>query len=83
MHKMLYNRFAERIKKYQNRGFGVNWIDTNKIILWVINRFHYGEWLMNELPGAEKTNIVVVDDVNVIKEAPHCQCCHCKYIRKE
>lgn len=41
----LYKRFAERIKKYKDRGFGVNWIDTDEIIPWIKNRFHYGEWM--------------------------------------
>lgn len=44
-HEYLYNRFCERVKKYQSRGYGVNWIDTDVIIPWVKNRFHYGEWL--------------------------------------
>lgn len=45
-HEYLYSRFVDRVKKYQNRGYGVNWIDTDVIIPWVRNRFHYGEWLM-------------------------------------
>lgn len=49
-HDYLYNRFRERIQKYQNRGYGVNWIDTTTIIPWVRNRFHYGEWLIPEQP---------------------------------
>lgn len=89
IHKALYNRFTERVKKYQDRGFGVNWIDTNKIIPWVTNRFHYGEWLITELPITEKVDIpntvVVINKSNNtksgdVKEATHCQCCHCKYI---
>jgi hypothetical protein len=42
----LYKRFAERVKKYQDRGYGVNWIETDNIIPWIINRFHYGEWVL-------------------------------------
>ena len=45
-HSALYSRFVGRIKKYQERGFGVNWIETDQIIPWVRNRFHYAEWLL-------------------------------------
>lgn len=45
-HPYLYNRLTERIKKYQDRGIGVNWINTDIILPWVKNRFHYGEWKM-------------------------------------
>lgn len=41
---MMYTRFQERIKKYSNRGFGVRWINTETILPWVKNRFHYAEW---------------------------------------
>ena len=37
-------KFSERIVKYQKRGYGVNWIETDKIIPWVKNRFFYGEY---------------------------------------
>lgn len=47
-HEYLYNRFTERVKKYQNRGIGVNWIETDTIIPWVRNRFHYATWLLQE-----------------------------------
>lgn len=47
-HEYLYNRFTERVKKYQDRGYGVNWIETDVIIPWVKNRFCYGEWLLPE-----------------------------------
>lgn len=46
-YNFLYKRFTERVKKYQNRGYGVNWIETDEIIPWVKNRFCYAEWLMN------------------------------------
>jgi hypothetical protein len=72
IHEQLYARFTERVKKYQDRGFGVNWIETNKIIPWVTNRFHYGEWLMTELP------------VNTVKATvvptAGCDCQHCKNV---
>lgn len=80
---MLYSRFVDRVTKYQNRGYGINWIDTNKIIPWVINRFHYAEWLMTELPIADKVD-THVNTNNVTKdEKPKeivCDCC--KQIRK-
>lgn len=47
-HAVLYTRFADRIKKYQTRRYGVNWIETDIIIPWVKKRFHYGEWDKNE-----------------------------------
>lgn len=40
----LYKRLAERVKKYQGRGFGVNWIKTDTILPWIKNRFYYAEW---------------------------------------
>jgi hypothetical protein len=43
-HEYLYNRFAERVKKYQDRGFGVNWKETDTIIPWIRTRFNYAEW---------------------------------------
>ena len=46
IHEGLYIRFVGRIKKYQERGFGVNWIETDKILPWVKNRFHYADWLL-------------------------------------
>lgn len=48
-HDFLYNRFSERVKKYQSRGYGVNWIETDVIIPWVKNRFHYAQWLLPQL----------------------------------
>jgi hypothetical protein len=43
-HEYLYTRFADRIKKYQERGFGVNWKETDQILPWVRKRFNYAEW---------------------------------------
>lgn len=39
--KMYYQRFCDRVKKYQQRGFGVNWIETDTIIPWVISGCDY------------------------------------------
>lgn len=44
-HEYLYTRFAERVKKYQDRGFGVNWKETDIIIPWIKTRFNYAEWI--------------------------------------
>lgn len=44
-HDYLYTRFAERVKKYQDRGFGVNWKETDTIIPWIRTRFNYAEWI--------------------------------------
>ena len=41
---MMYRRFMDRIKKYSDRGFGVTWINTTRILPWIKNRFHYAEW---------------------------------------
>lgn len=79
LHEQLYKRFAERVKKYQDRGFGINWIETNKIIPWVTNRFHYGEWLMTELPLAQPE-----PTKTVIAPAPTigCNCAHCDAVKR-
>jgi len=45
MNAHMHVRFIERVKKYQKRGYGINWIETDQIIPWVENRFHYGEWI--------------------------------------
>ena len=34
----------QRIKKYSDRGFGVTWINTTRVLRWIKNRFHYAEW---------------------------------------
>ena len=39
----LYKRFTERVEKYQNRGFGINWVKTGEVIPWIKNRFFYAE----------------------------------------
>ncbi len=49
---MMYRRFMERIKKYSDRGFGVTWVNTNKALPWIKNRFHYAEWKIDN--GEEK-----------------------------
>ena len=41
----LFDRLQDRIKKYQLRGFGVVWIETEKVLPWIKQRFHYAEWL--------------------------------------
>ena len=74
----LYNRFTERVKKYQDRGFGINWIETNKIIPWVLNRFHYNEWLLTELPAP----VVENKSVTVATKEPACPCPHCRNCAK-
>jgi hypothetical protein len=53
-HNYLYNRFIDRIKKYQDRGYGVNWVMTDIIIPWVRNRFHYGVWLLPQEPQEQQ-----------------------------
>lgn len=37
----LFNRFHDRIKKYADRGFTVNWVDSNAVPSWVTKRFNY------------------------------------------
>lgn len=41
----LFTRLQERIRKYDTRGFSVVWTDTDKILDWVKQRFHYAEWV--------------------------------------
>ena len=41
---MMYLRFMQRIKKYSDRGFGVTWVNTTRVLPWIKNRFHYAEW---------------------------------------
>jgi len=40
----LFERIQSRIAKYEERGFKVNWIETNEVLPWIKNRFHYGSW---------------------------------------
>ena len=42
--EFLVKRFAERTKKYQERGFIPYYVETNEVLPWIKNRFHYGEW---------------------------------------
>ena len=37
----LIDRFYERLRKYSGRGFGVNWIETTKLIDWIKMRSVY------------------------------------------
>ena len=46
--KYLFNRFHQRIKKYRERGFSPVWIETDVVLPWIKNRFHYGEWRTEE-----------------------------------
>ncbi len=56
---MLFDRLQERIKKYQLRGFNVVWIETEKVLPWIKQRFHYAEWLTVPEP-LEVTNMKIV-----------------------
>jgi len=40
----LYERLIQRITKYHQRGFKCEWVDTDEVLPWIKNRFHYGEW---------------------------------------
>lgn len=46
--KFLFNRFHQRIKKYRERGFSPVWVETDVVLPWIKNRFHYGEWKSEE-----------------------------------
>ncbi len=50
IHEAFYHRFIDRVKKYQSRGYGVNWVETDVIIPWIKKRFHYGEWDITNTP---------------------------------
>lgn len=53
--EMMFKRFKDRIRKYSDRGFGVEWIDTTYPLPWIKNRFHYGEWCIeNEITNDRK-----------------------------
>ena len=41
---MLFKRLTERIQKYADRGFKVQYVFTDDVAPWIRNRFHYGEW---------------------------------------
>lgn len=41
--KKLFDRLSYRIKKYENRGYTCQYIDTDVILPWVLNRFHYDD----------------------------------------
>ncbi len=40
-HTKLVTRMAERIKKYQSRGFSFQWYDTDYVLPWIKQRFRY------------------------------------------
>lgn len=40
----LHERYQKRIKKYQERGFEPIYYETNVILSWISNRYHYGTW---------------------------------------
>lgn len=42
-----YQRFALRVKKYQQRGFGVNWVESDLVIPWVKNHFSYADFMLS------------------------------------
>lgn len=40
----LYERLLERIAKYKRRDLTVTWVESNKVLPWVENRFCYAVW---------------------------------------
>lgn len=42
--EFLFKRLQERIQKYQDRGFDPIFVETQEVLPWIENRFHYGEW---------------------------------------
>ena len=40
----LHKKLFDRIKKYEDRGFEVIFYETDYLLPWIPNRFHYGEW---------------------------------------
>lgn len=40
----LFKRLEERTTKYKDRGFTPYYFETNQVLDWIKNRFHYGEW---------------------------------------
>lgn len=40
--KYLFSRIGKRVKKYQARGFKCQWLVTEQVQPWILNRFHYG-----------------------------------------
>lgn len=54
----LFGRLQDRINKYQKRGFNPVWIDTEKVLPWIKQRFHYCEWLQVQEPLEVKNMII-------------------------
>lgn len=42
--KWLFSRLEDRIDKYRRRGYRPVWRNTQVIVQWLTNRFHYAEW---------------------------------------
>ena len=55
-HTFLINRMQDRIKKYQSRGFSIQWYDTEYILPWIKQRFAYVNFdlMKSTLPSTEK-----------------------------
>ena len=43
----LFGRLMTRIEKYKKRGFEAVFVETDVVLPWIRNRFHYGEWYKN------------------------------------
>jgi hypothetical protein len=46
--KMLFSRMTQRIEKYIERGFTPRYVETDEVLPWIRNRFHYGVWKAEE-----------------------------------
>lgn len=70
-HTTLITRMAERIKKYQSRGFSFQWYDTDYVLPWIKQRFRYIDFETEKepkfLPPAVNTDkIPILDEFKTI-----------------
>ena len=54
VHSYLYGRLTERLHKYKDRGLTVKWVESDKILPWVQNRFCYATLKEEEAKNKEK-----------------------------
>ena len=56
-YQRLVDRFVERIRKYQSRGFSFQWYETDYVLPWIKTRFHYIDFAKNIITEQQKKYI--------------------------
>lgn len=56
-YEKLVDRFSERIRKYQSRGFSFQWYATDYVLPWIKTRFHYVEFVDPSILGQSEATV--------------------------